>query len=182
MNGELNAAVVGVASPFAGYTFSFTNVASGTTWVSTDFNQTNLAPGQYNITATNDITGCTSAPVAATISDNRILPTATFTIADQVSCNPASLTGLITAVPGSATSADYSYAWFVTNFAGAPVASAPGDGNIIAGQDAGTYALRLTSLITECSADFFPTISHAIVIPVAYACNNCSLRRRVTPR
>ncbi|MDZ7608437.1 MAG: hypothetical protein U5K79_23270 [Cyclobacteriaceae bacterium] len=167
VNGELNAAVVGVASPFAGYTFNFTNVASGNTWSSAAFNQQNLAPGQYNVTATNDITGCTSAPVAATISDNRILPTASFTIADQVSCNPASLTGLITAVPGSATAADYSYAWFVTNFSGAPVASAPGDGDIIAGQDAATYALRLTSLITECSNDFFPTINSGIVIPVA---------------
>ncbi|MDZ7608436.1 MAG: hypothetical protein U5K79_23265 [Cyclobacteriaceae bacterium] len=151
-----------MASPFAGYTFNVHQRSIRNTWVSV-WSQANAnlyaGSGNYTVAATNDVTGCTSAPVAATISDNRILPTATFTIADQVSCNPASLTGQITAVPGSATAADYSYAWFVTNFSGAPVASAPGDGNIIAGQDAGTYALRLTSLITECSADFFPAIS-----------------------
>ena len=70
----------------------------------------------------------------------------------EISCDPANLTGQITAVPGTATTADYTYDWHVTNLAGASVTpDAASNGEIISALDAQTYALRLTSLITECS-------------------------------
>jgi hypothetical protein len=169
VNGEINAAVVGVTPPFTGYTFNFEKVADGTVWNSASSNLTGLAPGDYNITVTRDATACTSASLTVNISDNRILPTATFIIDDQIACDN-NFTGKITAVPGSATVSDYTYNWFVNNFLGLPVSpDVASSGEIISGQDQGTYALRLTSLITECSADFFPTINSGIVIPVVSA-------------
>jgi hypothetical protein len=169
VNGEINAAVVGLAPPFTGYTFNFEKVADGSVWSSTNFNANSLAPGDYNITVTQDATACTSAGLTVNISDNRILPTATFIIDDQIACDN-NFTGKITAVPGSATVTDYTYNWFVNNFLGLPVSpDVASSGEIISGQDQGTYALRLTSLITECSADFFPTINSGIVIPVVSA-------------
>jgi large repetitive protein len=169
VNGEINAAVVGLAPPFTGYTFNFEKVADGTVWNSASSNLTGLAPGDYNITVTQDATACTSASLTVNISDNRILPTATFIIDDQIACDN-NFTGKITAVPGSATVSDYTYNWFVNNFLGLPVSpDVASSGEIISGQDQGTYALRLTSLITECSADFFPTINSGIVIPVVSA-------------
>ena len=165
VNGMIDAQAVGIAAPFAGYTFNWLK-PSDAAWSATGINIANLAPDDYTVTVTEDATGCVSAALTVTVGDSRILPTASFSLLDQISCDPANPMGQITTVPDAGVVADYEYAWFVTDFTTPQLGTT---GEVLSNLAAGPYALRFKSIASECSSDYTITVNDGIVIPVVAA-------------
>ena len=84
-NGELHGLADGQTS---GFTFFWYSVDLADTLVNNSPDIFNLQPGDYLLTVVNDTTACASNPTPVTIDDTPVIPTATFTSQDQISCDP----------------------------------------------------------------------------------------------
>ncbi len=127
---------------------------------------TNLSVGNYTVIARDVLTKCETNSITTTINDASVIPTATFTSQDQVSCDPNNLTGQLTASVAIGVIADYTFEWFENDTSGAPVAPSSVDGEIISNLDSGNYALRITRNTTQCRNVLYPSVNLGIVLPV----------------
>ena len=140
----------------------------------------NLAAGNYAVRAIDDNTGCTSAPITISITDN-IVPTLinTTVVQDDFSCDATSPTGAVLAnVIGG--DVEQTLEWFVGTQTAAPGEASPNrlpfaiasasqvaGANNIQGLPAGVYTVRATNNSTQC----FETSSVSVIrsVPVVSA-------------
>lgn len=107
----LNYSGAPVASPYTGYTFSWSTGGTGTS-----INQ--LALGTYTLEATKTDVGCTSAPALIEVKDNLFIPPIDVALQDQTSCDVNNPNGMLTATVnetslggGASVNAGYAFNW-----------------------------------------------------------------------
>lgn len=150
-----------------------TGVNSGAGLSGDPFN--NLSAGTYYLQVQHDATKCYSEPSMVIINAAEGLPTATFNISDQVSCDPAKLTGKITADPYVGLTTDYTYEWRLSDMSESLVRPDAGsNGEVISELDAGTYLLQIASKTTGCSTDYTLSVNSGIILPVVSATTTAS--------
>lgn len=132
---------------FTGYTFTWVNVNTTETVITTKPKLENLKDGKYTVTVSNNL-GCAYGPVAVTVGAPEVLPMITVTkVAPQTSCDTDNPNGALSAnVQGNTT--DYTFEWYL----GSSVKATPDHtGAAITGLPAGDYIVRATALATGCS-------------------------------
>jgi hypothetical protein len=125
-SGALNAqvSIAGVTQPNADYTFNWYFYDNATSTRGSQIpntsgpNITGLAPGYYQVVATNINTQCSSVPVVTEIKNVTIIPVVSIAeLAPQTSCDPANPNGRLQAsvtiggVPQNP--ADFTFEWYV---------------------------------------------------------------------
>ena len=131
-NGAISVTVSGSTGPF---TYAWTRVPAGFTASTEDL--TNLAPGNYTLLVTDNITGCT-ATVSQVINDNApSLSITNITVIDNTACI-APFNGSIN-IDISGGTGPYTYAW-----------SNGATTEDISGLDQGTYVITVTETSTGC--------------------------------
>jgi hypothetical protein len=126
----------------------------------------NLPAGNYTVIAVDVNTSCASNPATTTINDATVNPTATLNIQPQVACDPALLTGSITASVTTGLVSDYTFDWFDDVLDGTGVPPSSANGEVISGLDSGEYVLRITNTLNGCANVYYPVVHLAQVFPV----------------
>jgi gliding motility-associated-like protein len=119
------------------------------------------APGNYILTVTNTVNGCTSSDMV-TIDQDASLPTAVVQPAQPLTCN---VTELSLTANGTVTGSDYTYLWSTAN------------GSILSGDTTlnplinapGIYLLTVTNTATNCTNIASVTVGSQTTPPVAEA-------------
>ncbi len=133
------------------------NIVSGNTTLNPEVN----APGNYTLTATNLLTGCT-ATTSVTVALEAGTPVAIATVPGPIDCsNPTQTLN----TGGSSTGPGFDFSWSTT------------DGNFTGGQNSpsptvdapGTYALTVTNLSNGCTATTVLTVLEDTALPPADA-------------
>lgn len=136
-----------VVTEFTGYTFTWVNVNTSETVITTTPQLSNIKEGKYTVTVSNDL-GCSYGPVTATVGAPDVLPMVSATqTAPQTSCDTDNPNGSLSAnVAGNTT--DYTFEWFEGN----SVKPTPDYiGATVTGLPAGDYIVRATATATGCS-------------------------------
>ncbi|MDN4163980.1 gliding motility-associated C-terminal domain-containing protein [Cytophagales bacterium LB-30] len=146
-------------------------IDSESTITATTFSFTGLEDGDYTVTWTDDVLGCTSQPFAITVQHNKTLPTVVLTPTGSTNCDPALPNGSLTvSVNGSATdqSADFTYEWFEGDSDSDPLIGGASDFELLNQQGAAgkQYTVRVTDLSTGCFALATTTLSDNSTGPV----------------
>jgi len=116
-NGSLAATDILVVSdpsgePAGGYTFEWwigTTATGATDFTGTTY--ANLDAGSYTLVASNNDTGCGSAPVTLTVQDNTVLPVINSTITHNTACDLLLYNGSISASNGGVVAGN-TFEWF----------------------------------------------------------------------
>jgi len=143
--------------PAGGYTFEWWigTIASG----AADFTGTtysNLDAGDYTLIATNNDTGCESAPVNVTVLDNTAIPVINSNLTNNTVCDPLVYNSSISASNGGVVTGN-TFEWFTGTDTGTPfVNNTDGvisgtNGETISGLAAGDYTARVTADASGCA-------------------------------
>ena len=126
-----------------------------------------LPAGDYTATATDRISGCVSEPGYVRVDDSTFVPAASIAVTPQISCDPLTLTGSLTAMPAQGLITDYNYAWFYGDTGGASVGTVSGTaGEMAHALDTGVYALRMIHLTTFCESIIYGRVPGQVNPPV----------------
>lgn len=179
-NGSITVNVVGNPADYTYELYTGFGVISDSLLQTTASNViSNLPIGNYTVVAKDVITKCATNPTTTTIVDATVLPAASFTSGDQVSCDPANPTGQLTAAVGIGLISDYTFEWFESDTLGASIVPSSADGEVISVLDTGTYALRITSNVSQCVNVLYSAVNLGIVLPVevvsAVPSTNCGI-------
>ena len=144
--------------PSGGYTFEW--------WIGTsatgpaDFpgtNYSNLDAGSYTLVATNNDTGCGSAPVTLTVQDDTVIPVIDSNSTHNTACDPLLYNGSISASNGGVVTGN-TFDWFVGTDTNTPfVDNTDGvisgtNGETISELADGDYVARVTEDVTGCAS------------------------------
>ncbi|MEQ8245937.1 gliding motility-associated C-terminal domain-containing protein [Fulvivirga sp.] len=146
-NGSVSVTFPGTASDFTISWFRGQNT-NNANLVGTGATVENLAKGIYTVRLTDNVTGCSTTD-EATIVDNVVIPTLSFTKTDVTQCNP--FNGSITASVSVDTPADYTFSWYE----GTTVKATPDfteTGNILSNLAPGEYTFKAVNNNRSCNA------------------------------
>jgi len=177
LNGSLAATDALVVSdsggePVGGYTFEWwigTTVTGAADFTGGTYS--NLDAGDYTLVATNNDTGCGSAPVTITISDNTIFPAVNVVGTDATDCQSSD--GQLTASAQDNVGpllTGVTFEWFVGSDTSTPfVDNTDGvisgtNGEIISGLIPGAYTVKVTIIASGCSNTSTMIVSNLCVL------------------
>ena len=124
----------------------------------------NISAGDYTVVATQKSTGCSSAPVVATVVSKAIVPVTASVTSHQTSCTTP--TGAASALVSGST-AGYTFKWFKGN--NTLAANLIGSSSTIAGLAAGVYTVEATNTSNGCIDTEIVTINDTYANPAVTA-------------
>lgn len=172
-----------VSAPYVGYTFSW-NTGPTTPSIS------NLAAGNYILTAKKTNVGCVSNPVTITVDDNIFTPVINISPTPQTSCDNANPNGILAATidettigGGAAVTAGYVFNWhsgtLVTDPPVLTTTGTPGQVNKLPGNT--NYLVESIRSSTGCSNTAAVFLPETIVYPGVTFTSTTPLTRCDTP-
>ena len=157
-SGSVSATVGGTTS---GFTFNW--YIGPTTKPAADFigsTYGSIPSGSYTVTATNNTSGCVSAPATVQVNTPPPFKASASLVTQQTSCNAATPNGSVTANVGGVT-AGYTFSWFKGQNT-APANSVAGP----TGLASGTYTTLATNTSTGCTDTAMVTVTQNLIYPV----------------
>ena len=152
-----------------GYDFYWYN--GGSVKPTSDFSgstYSSISPGDYTVVATDKSTGCSSAPVVATVVSKAIVPVTATVTSHQTSCTTP--TGAASALVSGSTTG-YTFKWFRgNNTLGSPI----GSSSTIAGLAAGVYTVEAKNTSNGCIDTEIVTINDTYANPAVTAATTIS--------
>ncbi|WP_185113975.1 gliding motility-associated C-terminal domain-containing protein [Fulvivirga imtechensis] len=113
----------GAVTDFSIYSFTWTDINTGNNVLTqvagsseVDNVLSNIPGGDYEVTVTNTVLGCTSDPVQVTVNDVDDLPVISVVETPNTACDATLANGSLSANIGGVTTG-YSFAWYQGNFA-----------------------------------------------------------------
>jgi gliding motility-associated-like protein len=130
-----------------------------------NFLQPGLTNGTYTVRVTDNNTGCIAVKTGDVL-DNRTNPVVTIVEENPLTnCDPLIANGQLAASADGGFVGGYTFEWVSGTTIPTPIAGIIVSDNLLIGQGAGSYAVRVTNDITGCTADKSGAITDATVTP-----------------
>lgn len=169
-NGQVTAYVRNLNSSFDFNWFIGSNTNSAPAFTGSTVR--NLPAGTYTVSVYDRVSECTSRPVTVMIENNQITPEITLFKFPVTNCNPGSPNGALSASVNGET-VGYRFEWFRGN--DNALTDPLFQGSYFPNLSAGTYKVRVTNIISGCTAIETVVLEHNPQIldaPVASVLNN----------